>query len=329
MSSSKSKPSRGSELYRDFLARLDQVAGTEATVLLSGESGSGKGFAAERIHAKSLRSDKPFVVVNLAAVSPTLIEAELFGHEKGAFTGADRARKGFFRRAEGGTLVLDEVALLPPEAQVTLLRVLQERVVEPLGGEQPIPVDVRILATSGGDLDAEVASGGLRGDLYYRLAVVPLEVPPLRAHLEDLPDLITALSAGITRRLGIEARPVSDEALARLAEHPWPGNVRELENALERVAVMGITSSLESSVAAKEFAFLEEAVRGVADELAARALAHGLDLENLEKAMIRAALTEHRGNISAAARQIGLTRRAFEYRLPKPDPPQNGAEEPA
>ena len=315
-----SKPSRSSELYREFLARLDRVAETEATVLLTGESGSGKGFAADRIHGKSARRDKPLVAVNLAAVSPSLIEAELFGHERGAFTGADRARKGFFRRAEGGTLILDEIALLPLEAQVTLLRVLQERVVEPLGAEAPIPVDVRIIATSANDIEARVAEGKVRSDLYYRLAVVPLEVPPLRAHLEDLPNLVLELSGVVANRLGVAARPLSPEALSRLAEHPWPGNVRELENAIERVTVLGASGTGSSGaelVAPEEFDFLIQATAGVAEELATRALAHGLNLETLEKAMIQAALAEHRGNLSAAARQIGLTRRAFEYRLPR------------
>jgi len=317
MTSPDPKPGRASELYREFLARLDQVAQTEATVLLTGESGSGKGFAAERIHSHSPRRDGPCVTVNLAAVSPSLIEAELFGHERGAFTGADRVRQGFFRRADGGTLVLDEIALLPLEAQVTLLRVLQERVVEPLGSEKAIPIDVRILATSSADLTARVAEGRVRSDLYYRLAVVPLEVPPLRARLEDLPELVALLSESVSARIGLPPRPISPEALARLADHAWPGNVRELENALERVTVLGAGES--RPVEPEEFDFLDESVAGVADELAARALAHGLGVETIEKAMIQAAFAQHRGNLSAAARQIGLTRRAFEYRLPPKD----------
>jgi two-component system response regulator HydG len=319
--SDQSEPHHLSELYRDFLARLDRVAATEATVLLIGESGSGKGFAAERLHSKSLRNGRPLVTVNLAAISPTLIESELFGHEKGAFTGADRARGGFFRRAEGGTLVLDEIGMLPLEAQVTLLRVLQERVIEPLGGEQPVPVDVRIVATSSKDLEARVTAGEVRADLYYRLAVVPLEVPPLRSRLEDLSPLIQTLTSLISKRLGVSIRPLEAAAFERLKTHAWPGNVRELENALERVNVLGAEFRSNSGdlrpVAAAEFDFLEQAILGIADELASRALSHGVNLEAFEKAMIRAALEEHRGNLSAAARQIGLTRRAIEYRLSK------------
>jgi two-component system response regulator HydG len=307
-----------SELFRAFRERLAQVAATEVTVLVSGESGSGKGLAARALHAASPRRDGPFVAVNLAAVPAQLVESELFGHERGAFTGAERARRGCFRRAEGGTLLLEDVDLLPGDAQVKLLRVLQERQVEPLGAEGPADVDVRVVATTGVDLRLRVQEDAFREDLYYRLAVVPLEVPPLRSHLEDLPELALALAERAARRVGQPVRPLSPDALERLRRHPWPGNVRELENALERVSVLPPAPAADGApapVSPEELGFLDESTDGVADELAARALAHGIDPETLTRAMMSRALEEHRGNVSAAARAVGLTRRAFEYRL--------------
>ncbi len=304
-----------SPLYCEFLERLSQVARSDATVLVTGESGSGKGQVARVLHARSRRAAQPFVSVHLAAVSPSLVESELFGHERGAFTGAVRDRAGSFRRASGGTLLLDDVGLLPGEAQVKLLRVLQERQVDPLGGEAPIDVDVRVVATSGSDLGALVRSGGFREDLYYRLAVVPLEVPPLRVHLEDLPEIAEHALRCIGERLGLPPRRLSQAALERLAQHPWPGNVRELENALERVLVLGSKDEAAPEVGPEEFDFLAESTAGVVEVLAASALAHGLDLESIGRAMMACALEQHRGNVSAAARQVGLTRRAFEYRL--------------
>ena len=311
-----------SALFRAFRERLTKVGGTDVTVLVTGESGSGKGLAARALHDSSARAGRAFVGVNLAAIPAALVESELFGHEQGAFTGADRRRDGCFRRAEGGTLLLDDVGLLAPEAQVKLLRVLQERQVEPLGSEGPVDLDVRVVATSGVDLLELVKERAFREDLYYRLAVVPLEVPPLRAHLEDLPELVRALGVRVQERVGCPARPLTPEALERLVRHPWPGNVRELENALERVSVLHPPASAGApalAVAASEFDFLDEATAGVVDELAARALAHGIDPETLTRAIMRRAVSEHRGNISAAARMVGLTRRAFEYRLGRSD----------
>ena len=228
-----------SEAFRAFRDELVRVAASDATVLLRGESGVGKGLAATALHHASPRAGAPLVTVHLGALSETLVESELFGHEKGAFTDAHQARSGAFRRAEGGTLVLDDVDLLPPLAQVKLLRVLQERVVEPLGAEAPVPIDVRVVATTTRDLARLVEDGEFRADLYFRLDVVPLEVPPLRARLSDLPALAEALAGRIAQRLSVAARPLSAMALERLRAHGWPGNVRELENALERVLVLG------------------------------------------------------------------------------------------
>ena len=306
------------ETFRAFTSELLTVAESEATVLLQGESGVGKGAASRALHAASGRRSGPYCVISLAALAPTLMEAALFGHERGAFTGADRERQGFFRQAAGGTLVLDDVDLLPLEAQVKLLRVLQERVVEPLGAEEPIPIDVRVVATTNRELRREVDEGRFREDLYFRLAVVTLTLPPLRARVSDLPELATKLTARVAKGLGLAARPISPAALERLADHPWPGNVRELENALERVHVLS-RAGAAAAVEPEEFDFLEESTAGVANDLARAALSGGLVVDEVALAMMKLALEEERGNVSAAARRVGLTRRAFDYRMSHAD----------
>lgn len=284
-----------------------------ATVLLSGESGSGKSAAARRLHDQSPRANGPFVVAHLAGLSPSLIEAELFGHVVGAFTGAQGSRRGRFERASGGTIVLEAIETLAFPLQVKLLRVLQERVVEPVGAEDSVAVDVRVVATTSRDLRAAALDGSFRDDLYYRLAVVPLHVPPLRTRGE------AALRAAAQRmvetsaaRLGVPPRALTAGALAALAAHPWPGNYRELENAVERVLVLG-----EGPIEAEDLAFLAASLKGAADEIAARVLASGVGLDDLDLAVLDAALDEERGNASAAARRVGLSRRAFDYRRRK------------
>ncbi len=304
-------PSAASKAFR---ARLEQVARSQATVLIRGESGSGKNLAAREIHALGERRAGPFVVVSLAALAPSLMESELFGHEDGAFTGAHGARLGRFRQAHGGTLVLDDIDALPLDVQAKLLRVLQERVVEPIGSETAHPVDVRIACTSSRDLRELAEQGAFRADLYWRLAVVLLEVPPLRARLDDLAELAAQLVQRAARHARIQPRPLSEAALERLRAHTWPGNVRELENALERALVLA-PERAGVALEPDELSFLTPSSLRAADELALRALAQGLTLEDLEHSMIERALQEQRGNIAAAARQVGLTRRAFEYRL--------------
>ena len=316
MSAPSARPSTAfaSDAMQSFVDDLQRVAVSDATVLFSGESGAGKGVAARMLHAASKRSAGPLVQADLAGLTPTLVESTLFGHERGAFTDAHRARTGLFRRADGGSLVLDDIDLLPLEAQVKLLRVLQERVVEPLGAETPVPVDVRVIATTNADLEREIEAGRFREDLYWRLAVVTLAVPPLRARRADLPTLCEVLLERVAERSGVPLRSLGPGALEVLAEHPWPGNVRELENALERVLVLGGAGP----IAPEEFDFLAESGRGMAEEVAAAALGHGLTVEEVTLAMMERALEEQRGNVSAAARQVGLTRRAFDYRIGKP-----------
>ena len=283
------------------------------TVLLTGESGSGKSRAARRIHDLSERAKGPFLSVHLAGLAVTLLEAELFGHAAGAFTGAVGERPGRFQRASGGTIVLEAIETLDLSLQVKLLRVLQERVVEPLGSEDFVPVDVRVIATTARDLRGAVEAGDFREDLYYRLAVVPLAVPPLRARAGEpgFAALCGASARSVAARIGAKERPLGGAALELLAAHPWPGNFRELENALERVLVLGRGAG---PIGAEEFSFLRESVRGRAHEIASDAFAAGVGIEELDRAMIEEALRLERGNVSAAARRVGLSRRAFDYR---------------
>ncbi len=300
-----------SEALTRFLADLEAVASSEASLLLGGASGVGKSAAARMIHRLSPRAEGPLIPVHLAALSKTLIEGALFGHEQGAFTDAHRARRGLFLRASGGTLVLDDIDLLSKEVQVKLLRVLQERVVEPLGSESSIPVDFRVICTSNRDLRSEVEAGRFREDLFYRLAVVELEVPALRTRADDLEVLAMDLLERVSERSHVARRGLSAGALELLHAHVWPGNVRELENAMERVLVMGRGAE---EVAAGELEFLGQSTAGIPEEVGSMALAHGLTIDQLALVMMDLALAEQRGNVSAAARAVGLTRRAFEYR---------------
>ena len=325
-----SRPPRSLEVGGDparFARDLASAAASDTTVLIEGEHGSGKSATARLLHAQSRRTRGALVTVDLAALPPTLLSAELFGCLPGAFTGALEERQGRFRRAEGGTLVLEGIENLPLDQQVKLLRVLQERQVEPLGSESAVPVDVRVVATSARSLEDEVAAGRFREDLYWRLAVVVLRVPPLRARLDELPALLAALGPAAAARAGVPERPIGAEALERLARHSWPGNLRELENTLERVMVLGAVpeaSETPLEVRPDELDFLDEGLDGAATRLAREALAQGLTVGVLNAALLEEALREQRGNHTAAARRLGLSRRAFEYRLThqrEPEPP--------
>jgi DNA-binding NtrC family response regulator len=236
-----------SEALKRVVSETQRVAQTEATVLLLGESGTGKELFARAIHHLSDRRDKPFVAINCAAIPETLIENELFGHERGAFTGASDRRLGKFELASSGTVFLDEVGELPLAVQGKLLRVIEEKEVDRIGGRAPVPVDVRVVAATNRDLKAAVASGGFRGDLFFRLAVFPLEIPPLRDRESDVSLLAKHFAAQLGKELRGREAALSDSACAALRSHSWPGNVRELENAIERACILSDTMMLEAN----------------------------------------------------------------------------------
>jgi DNA-binding NtrC family response regulator len=303
----------GASSLRAVLDDLARVAATEATVLLLGESGTGKELAARAIHALSRRKEAALVVVNCAALPETLVESELFGHRRGAFTGATEERVGKFEAAHGGTIFLDEVAELPMGAQSRLLRVLQEGEVDKVGASVPVKVDVRVVAATRADLEARVKEGSFREDLWYRLNVVPLRLPPLRERVGDVPVLVEHFLVKAARKHGRAVPTLSPEALDRLERHDWPGNVRELENLVERLVVLGRSDRIEATD-------LPEAVRHEAPRFGGARIEIGPDgvvLEELEKGLIEEALRRHAGNQSAAARFLGISRQTLIYRMKK------------
>jgi transcriptional regulator with GAF, ATPase, and Fis domain len=233
-----------SEALRSVLSSVRRVAPTDATVLVSGETGTGKELVARAIHRQSRRASRPFVSVNCAAIPAALVASELFGHEKGAFTGALQRRIGRFELAEGGTIFLDEIGEVPPETQIALLRVLQEREFERVGGNRPIRADIRVIAASNRDLETAVAQGSFRADLYYRLNVFPVHLPPLRERREDIPLLAEHFVRLYARKIGKSIREVRKSSLDLLRFHEWPGNVRELQNVIERAIIVSDSEAL-------------------------------------------------------------------------------------
>jgi two-component system response regulator AtoC len=315
---------------REVLDKVEQVAPTSSTVLLRGETGTGKELVAHAIHINSSREEKPFVRVNCAALAPGVLESELFGHEKGSFTGAVARRPGRFELADGGTLFLDEVGDLPMEVQIKLLRTLQEREFERVGGAETIKVDVRLVSATNRNLEKMIEDGEFREDLYYRLNVFPINLPPLRDRLDDLGPLVTHFIAKFSRQMAVVPAPASAEALARLREYNWPGNVRELENIIERAMILargvplgighldfgrrgghspaGGTPGTLPAVApppAPASALADDG-KSLAERL--------LDSERKE---IVAAVEKSRGNIASAARMLGINRSTLYYRLRK------------
>jgi DNA-binding NtrC family response regulator len=291
-----------------LLATLDRVAARDVTVLITGESGTGKELLARRVHARSARAEGPFVAVSCAALPSELLESELFGHERGSFTGADRARAGRFRKAQGGTLFLDEVGELPLALQGKLLRVLQERSVDVVGSDEPVAVDLRVVAATNRDLRTRVAEGSFREDLFYRLAVVEIEAPPLRARPEDIAPLVEHFVAQASPDRGLRIPP----ALLRLLEaRSWPGNVRELENACERLAILAPGDSLQ----AEDLPPTGEPAPPAGDWL--DRLPPGISLVDLERQAIAHALERCDGNLSAAARMLRVPRHILVYRVRK------------
>ena len=293
----------------EMLALADRAAATDVTVLILGESGSGKELLARRIHERSPRSGGPFVAVNCAAIPENLAESELFGHEKGAFTGAEQRRIGRFEQADGGTLFLDEVGELPEPVQAKLLRALEERTIERVGGDRPIPVDIRLVAATHRDLETAVAEGSFRQDLYFRLDVVRLVIPPLRDRRGDVELLVEALLASVAARLGLPPRPLSREALERLKAHSWPGNVRELRNVLER-ALVAATGDVIGVADLPPLAGGSGASPSVEPDGVS-----ALSLEERERQAILEALERTGGHREKAARLLGISVRTLYNRL--------------
>jgi len=275
-----------------------KVAPTSATVLITGESGTGKEIVARCIHDNSPRANRVFVAVNCAALSPTLIESELFGHEKGAFTGAVAQHVGRFERAHGGTLFLDEIGEVDGNLQAKLLRVLQEKSLERVGGTRQITVDVRVIAATNRDLKQMVAEKKFRDDLYYRLNMFPVEIPPLRDRAGDIPKLARFFLARAAKSIGKTALTLSPEAEAALVSYEWPGNVRELENMMERMAIL-----CDARVSAADLPISGGTPR------------RPVLFKDIERQAIEDALQVNQGNRTRAARQLGISLRTLQYRL--------------
>jgi DNA-binding NtrC family response regulator len=309
---------------RRVFETIQRIADTDVTVLIRGESGTGKELVANALHYRSPRRTKPLVKMNCAALSRELVESELFGHEKGAFTGAVARREGKFEAADGGTLLLDECGDMPAETQAKLLRALQEKEIERVGGNQPIRVDVRVIAATNQDLEAAVRAGRFREDLYYRLKVVELVIPPLAERREDIPLLVDRFLRDAAARFGRDVKPLTGEALRACVAHEWNGNVRELKSAVERALLLApgveITSAdlLADAVAPADAEASEAVVDG-----AASADANGLSFREAKERMVASferqflvdALRRHGGNITKAAEEVGMYRQNFQQKM--------------
>jgi formate hydrogenlyase transcriptional activator len=298
-----------SEALRKVLRQVDKVAASDSTVLVLGETGTGKELIARALHKRSRRAERAFIGVNCAAIPPSLIASELFGHEKGAFTGATQRRMGRFESANGGTIFLDEVGDLPAEIQIALLRVLQEREIERVGSSRPIPVDVRVVAATHRDLKALVAEGKFRQDLLYRLNVVPIQMPPLRERAADIPLLVEYFIDRLGKRAGKKFRTIDKKFLKVFQAYGWPGNVRELQNIIERAVILSDDDTL---------AVDETWLTGEPAQNPVRAHALDIALVKQEKEMIEAALAESQGRISGsagAAAKLGLPARTLDSKI--------------
>jgi DNA-binding NtrC family response regulator len=296
---------------QEVLAIVERVAPTNSTVLLGGETGVGKDLIARAIHQKSRRASGPFIKINSPAIPENLLESELFGYEKGAFTGAVASKPGKFELADKGTLFLDEIGDVPPAIQVKLLRVLQEREFERLGGTRTVKVDVRLVAATNRDLRAALEEGTFREDLYYRLNVVPIDIAPLRERKEDIPGLVHLFISRFSAESDKPIAAITPEAMQILVNYHWPGNVRELQNILERACALAKGTTLDASDI-----HIDSRPARAADS-ANHFLPDGMTLEQWEDEMIQEALKRANGNKSQAARLLGLSRNALRYRLSK------------
>jgi two-component system response regulator AtoC len=291
---------------------VERAAPVDSTILISGESGTGKELVARAIHYNSPRSNGPFIKMNCAALPEGLIESELFGHEKGAFTGAIRSTRGRFELADGGTLLLDEISEIRPALQAKLLRVLQEREFERIGSGQSIKINVRVIATSNRDLMEEVSKGNFRDDLFYRLNVIPIELPPLRQRPDDISLLCDYFLGKVSLKMGIPPKTLSGKAVQILTQYPWPGNVRELENVIERATVISRNLDLAPND------FPPEIVSGIT-EIVKGGLEVGLTIDGAEKMLILKTLKATAGNRTKAAEVLGITPRTLRNKLQEYD----------
>jgi len=294
---------------------VDRIAHTDVPVLILGESGTGKELVAGAIHEASRRSSGPFVAMNCAAVPETLLESEFFGHERGAFTGAVQARPGRFRQADGGTIFLDEIGAMRVDLQAKLLRVLQDQKIQPLGSSRSIQLDVRILAATGEDLEAAIREKRFREDLFYRLNVVPIHLPPLRERLEDIPLLVDHFLSKAAKKFEREPVGASSELLERLQVHAWPGNVRELENCVERMVLLARSSRLTPADLPPNIRRGTEPGEDVDQSF--QLPADGVRLQELERHLIVQALERTRGALGPAARLLGISYKTLQYRVQK------------
>jgi DNA-binding NtrC family response regulator len=301
-----------SSKMQEVLALVERVAPTNSTVLLGGESGVGKDLIARAIHQNSRRASGPFIKVNSTAIPDTLFESELFGYERGAFTGANASKPGKFELADKGSLFLDEIGDVPAPIQVKLLRVLQEREFERLGGTKTLKVDVRLIAATNKDLRAALEQGTFREDLYYRLNVVPIDIPPLREHKEDIPDLVNHFLQRFSQNNGKHVESITPAALKLLMDYHWPGNIRQLENTVERAVALSTKPVIDV-----QDVHLDAGGSRSAANAPAPLLPEGMTLEQWEDEIIREALRRADGNKSQAARMLGLSRNALRYRLSK------------
>ena len=307
-----------SEALRKILDIIATVAPTKATVLLEGESGTGKELFARSLHDQSPRHDKPFITLNCAAMPDGLVESELFGHEKGAFTGASARKQGAFERANGGTLLLDEITEMRVELQAKLLRVIQESEFERVGGQQLIKVDVRLIATTNRDLEAEVKAGRFREDLFYRLNVVPMQTPPLRARLDDIPLLVRYFVHRASKEHGASVTAIETETVELLQRHTWPGNVRELSNAVERAVILSNGKPLTPKLflgLVKESKPSGHAQDEASDGSNGRVRSDLYNLPEIERITIKRALHATGGNRTQAAKLLGIAERTLRNKL--------------
>jgi two-component system, NtrC family, response regulator AtoC len=301
---------------RAVFALIDKVASSPSTVLLTGESGTGKELVARAIHHASARREAPFVTLNCGAIPENLFESELFGHERGAFTGAVTSKPGRFEIADGGTLFLDEIAELPKDLQVKLLRVLQDQTFERVGGIKTIKVDVRLVAATNSDLRQAVASGAFREDLFYRLNVVPIVLPPLRDRVDDIPLLVHHFLQKFNRRLDKHVQGISPAALVALKAAPWPGNIRELENLIERAVLLsdGGTLDVNDFPGILEGGAAATPVDEASDELGLKEYVR-VHTARLERARIKKALQQEEGNVTRASRLLGISRKSLQTKM--------------